>query len=181
MTYRPLDESWRERRAVIYGRANQASSHYGQRKQAKPMQEPVAMTGKMSNRRRFWLFAIALLLALAFGTAMFGVVFAGPAPVAEAPKPPARERTEPVQPAAPPLTSAQGTPVTKKKPATDGGDPAPRTTPAAPPSEAVTTVSYKNCGQARKAGAAPLYASDPGYAPALDKDGDGVACETGKP
>jgi hypothetical protein len=36
---------------------------------------------------------------------------------------------------------------------------------------------YKNCGQARKAGAAPLLATDPGYSPRLDRDGDGVACE----
>jgi hypothetical protein len=37
-------------------------------------------------------------------------------------------------------------------------------------------VYYKNCGQARKAGAAPLYRGQPGYSERLDKDGDGVAC-----
>jgi hypothetical protein len=41
-------------------------------------------------------------------------------------------------------------------------------------------VFYKNCGQARKAGAAPLHAGDPGYSATLDKDGDGVACEKNK-
>ena len=39
------------------------------------------------------------------------------------------------------------------------------------------TVYYKNCSAARAAGAAPLYRGDPGYRPALDRDGDGVACE----
>lgn len=37
---------------------------------------------------------------------------------------------------------------------------------------------YKNCSAARAAGAAPLYASDPGYSSDLDRDGDGVACES---
>lgn len=38
-------------------------------------------------------------------------------------------------------------------------------------------VSYKNCAEARAAGAAPLHRGDPGYAKKLDRDGDGVACE----
>jgi uncharacterized protein YraI len=38
-------------------------------------------------------------------------------------------------------------------------------------------VYYRNCSEARAAGAAPVYASDPGYAPRLDRDGDGVGCE----
>lgn len=36
---------------------------------------------------------------------------------------------------------------------------------------------YKNCAAARAAGAAPVYEGDPGYAPHLDRDGDGVGCE----
>ena len=36
---------------------------------------------------------------------------------------------------------------------------------------------YKNCAAARAAGAAPLYAGQAGYRGALDRDGDGVACE----
>ena len=36
---------------------------------------------------------------------------------------------------------------------------------------------YKNCEEAKEAGAAPLYRGDPGYSPKLDRDGDGVACE----
>lgn len=38
---------------------------------------------------------------------------------------------------------------------------------------------YGSCAQARAAGAAPLYAGQPGYSSGLDRDGDGVACESG--
>jgi Excalibur calcium-binding domain len=38
-------------------------------------------------------------------------------------------------------------------------------------------VYYPNCDTARAAGAAPLYAGQPGYRSALDRDGDGVAYE----
>lgn len=36
---------------------------------------------------------------------------------------------------------------------------------------------YANCSAARAAGAAPVYAGEPGYARRLDRDGDGVGCE----
>jgi hypothetical protein len=36
---------------------------------------------------------------------------------------------------------------------------------------------YKNCSEARAAGVTPLYEGDPGYAPHLDRDNDGIACE----
>ena len=38
-------------------------------------------------------------------------------------------------------------------------------------------VYFANCSDARAAGAAPLYAGDPGYRLKLDRDRDGVACE----
>jgi hypothetical protein len=38
-------------------------------------------------------------------------------------------------------------------------------------------VYYENCDAARAAGAAPVYAGDPGYGSHLDRDGDGVGCE----
>ena len=37
---------------------------------------------------------------------------------------------------------------------------------------------YKNCSEARAAGVTPLYEGDAGYAPHLDRDNDGVACES---
>jgi hypothetical protein len=39
------------------------------------------------------------------------------------------------------------------------------------------SAHYGSCAEARAAGAAPLYAGEPGYRSALDRDGDGVACE----
>lgn len=42
---------------------------------------------------------------------------------------------------------------------------------------ASTGGAYRYCTQARAAGAAPLYAGQPGYGPHMDGDGDGIACE----
>ena len=39
------------------------------------------------------------------------------------------------------------------------------------------SVHFPNCSAARAAGAAPVLAGQPGYRPALDADGDGIACE----
>ncbi len=39
------------------------------------------------------------------------------------------------------------------------------------------SVYYRYCEDARQAGAAPLFRGHPGYRDALDRDGDGVACE----
>jgi hypothetical protein len=36
---------------------------------------------------------------------------------------------------------------------------------------------YRVCEDARRAGVAPLFRGQPGYRDALDRDGDGVACE----
>ncbi len=46
-----------------------------------------------------------------------------------------------------------------------------------PPVPATTGVTYANCAAVRAAGKAPLLRGQPGYAPKLDRDGDGVACE----
>lgn len=43
--------------------------------------------------------------------------------------------------------------------------------------EPVQSVYYTNCSAARAAGAAPVRSGDPGYAPHLDRDSDGVGCE----
>jgi len=40
------------------------------------------------------------------------------------------------------------------------------------------TVTYANCTAAWAAGAAPLHRVDPGYSSKLDRDGDGIACES---
>ena len=44
--------------------------------------------------------------------------------------------------------------------------------------EQQTNVYYKNCTQARDAGAAPIHRGEPGYAKHLDRDGDGIGCDS---
>lgn len=83
-----------------------------------------------------------------------------PAPVRQAPEP----EPAPVAPA----------PVAPKPVAPAPVAPAPAPEPAAP---AAPAGGFANCSAARAAGAAPLYVGSPGYAPKLDRDGDGVACE----
>lgn len=73
----------------------------------------------------------------------------------------------------------------REKPKTPEATPAPVSTPspsptpapAPTPSTSATDVYYPNCTAARNAGVAPLYAGQPGYRPALDRDSDGIACE----
>jgi len=50
------------------------------------------------------------------------------------------------------------------------------TTPTKTPDKKGTY--FANCDAAERAGAAPVYRGDPGYGPHLDRDGDGVACES---
>ncbi|GHE08341.1 excalibur calcium-binding domain-containing protein [Klenkia taihuensis] len=63
--------------------------------------------------------------------------------------------------------------------------PAPAPAPASAPAPAVgggsssgsSSVYYQNCDAVRAAGAAPIYAGDPGFQAKFDRDGDGVGCE----
>lgn len=55
--------------------------------------------------------------------------------------------------------------------------PLPPLPPLPPPAGGDGGVWYANCTAARAAGAAPIRAGQPGYRAALDRDGDGVACE----
>lgn len=41
-----------------------------------------------------------------------------------------------------------------------------------------SSAYYANCSAVKAAGAAPIYSGDPGYSGKLDRDGDGVACES---
>lgn len=67
----------------------------------------------------------------------------------------------PFAPQPPPVTTAPAPP-----PAVQ---PAPKSAPA--------EVYYANCAEARAAHAAPIRRGQPGYAPHLDRDNDGIACE----
>lgn len=40
-----------------------------------------------------------------------------------------------------------------------------------------STWTYRNCTEARAAGAAPVRRGEPGYGPHLDRDNDGIGCE----
>jgi hypothetical protein len=69
--------------------------------------------------------------------------------------------------------------VTKAKVATGSSStvaPTPTPKPYTPPPS--SSVYYANCTEAKAAGAAPIYRGEPGYRSALDRDNDGVACET---
>ena len=60
------------------------------------------------------------------------------------------------------------------------GDAAARQRQVASPNRTAPTKPlpmFKNCKEAKAAGATPIRAGEPGYGPHLDKDGDGVACE----
>jgi hypothetical protein len=67
-----------------------------------------------------------------------------------------------------PSTSAQATPTTVVV--------AP-TTPT-PAEETTPDVYYANCAEAEAAGDAPLLMGEPRYRAQLDRDGDGIACES---
>ncbi|MET8993588.1 excalibur calcium-binding domain-containing protein [Amycolatopsis sp. NPDC004169] len=71
-------------------------------------------------------------------------------------------------PAPPPVVTPKPAPVTKA---------APPPPPVETTEEAPAQAYYANCSAAKAAGAAPLHRGEPGYRPALDRDGDGVACE----
>ncbi|MEV6827752.1 excalibur calcium-binding domain-containing protein [Amycolatopsis sp. NPDC051102] len=84
----------------------------------------------------------------------------------DAPAPPAPQPTQAPAPVQAPATKAAPKP-----------PPVVVTTEEAPAPEPDHSVYYANCSAAKAAGAAPLYRGEPGYRPALDRDGDGVACE----
>lgn len=64
------------------------------------------------------------------------------------------------------------TPTSTPKPAT------PKPTTPQPTVVQQPSVYYANCTAVRAAGAAPIYRGQPGYRPELDRDNDGIACET---
>lgn len=73
---------------------------------------------------------------------------------------------------APPETAPPATPAPTIRRAT--ATPAPTDAPA----PAGSSTYYKNCDEARAAGAAPINRGEPGYRSGLDRDDDGIACDT---
>lgn len=88
----------------------------------------------------------------------------------------------PASPAETPVTPVAVEPEPAPEPTPE---PAPAPAYAPPPAPAPAPVAqpvpqaayYANCTAARAAGAAPIYRGQPGYAPKLDRDNDGIACE----
>jgi hypothetical protein len=106
------------------------------------------------------------------------------------PQAPTRRTEEPVRVAVPtPTPTPTPTPApTQSKPpspseATTSAPTTPAPTPTAVPTPTppptTTTVVFQSCAEARAAGKAPLHRGDPGYSAALDRNGDGVACDRG--
>lgn len=55
---------------------------------------------------------------------------------------------------------------------------APAMAAALPPAAApAMTAPFRNCAEARAAGAGPVLRGQPGYGAHLDRDGDGIGCE----
>jgi len=100
------------------------------------------------------------------------------------PEAPAVARTETATPVPRTSTPAAVRPANTPPPAPAyTPPPEPAYTPPAPvytPPAVIDapSASYANCSEVRAAGAAPIYAGQPGYSSKLDRDGDGVACET---
>ena len=77
----------------------------------------------------------------------------------------------------PPHPDSAVAPADSPPAATQPVAPAPVAPAPVVPQPAPAGVYYPNCAAARAAGAAPLYAGQPGYRSGLDRDGDGRACE----
>ncbi|WP_221327196.1 excalibur calcium-binding domain-containing protein [Actinoplanes sp. L3-i22] len=88
--------------------------------------------------------------------------------------------TDPVAASEPvvPVTEAAGTTPTTAGSTAGSATPA-RTTKPTPAKTTTKAVYYANCDAVHDAGLADLGRNDPGYRKALDRDGDGVACESG--
>jgi hypothetical protein len=58
-----------------------------------------------------------------------------------------------------------------------GAASAPKNSVPAPDDGSSGGRTFRNCAEARAAGAAPVRRGDPGYSKKLDRDGDGIGCE----
>lgn len=99
---------------------------------------------------------------------------------------PTTTRPRPTTTVAPKATTTVPRPVTTVAPTTTRRvtptvpPTVPRTVPVqtAPPATAAPSVFYANCTEVWARLGHPLYRGQPGYSSDLDRDGDGVACET---
>jgi hypothetical protein len=131
--------------------------------------------------------AAGLLLCLC-GGGVLAAVTSPDKPKKPANKPAAVESAQAAPPTAvpslSPLPSPAGAeaapPATTTTAHNNGGATATKTTTRTtkPATSKATEVYYANCAAVKAAGKAPLLRGQPGYRAGLDRDNDGVACET---
>jgi hypothetical protein len=119
--------------------------------------------------RRQILLAVTVIFAV--GAIYLGILMvtvgASPEPSPQPSPSPTRIWQEVVPTTAAPAAPATSSPVPVVK--------APTTPPAAEPEP---DVYYRSCAEVRAAGKAPIRRGQPGYRTGLDRDNDGIACDT---
>lgn len=105
------------------------------------------------------------------------VILAGCGGTTPAPASPTTSTPTPAATTASPTPSPSPTVVSVPKPSPPRPPRPPRPTRTTAAPEEPVEVYYRNCDAARAAGAAPIRRGEPGYRKALDRDGDGVACD----
>lgn len=86
-------------------------------------------------------------------------------------------------PAQTPESKAEPLPIVKTTPTSEppvaiATGTVPKSTTVVPAPTMAALAHYANCAAARAAGAAPLHRGDPGYRAGLDRDKDGIACDS---
>ncbi|NEK96619.1 hypothetical protein GCU67_20970 [Modestobacter muralis] len=149
---------------------------------------PLPTSAKSTRKRKVLTYGATALVAFGVGAAGGGgqaepvaaerIEVAGPTVTMTAPAPAPVTVTQ-TAPAPAPATETVTVTETAEAPAAAAA-PAPRTSTAIPvPTPAAPReVSYANCTEVRNAGAAPIRRGEPGYSSKLDRDGDGIACDT---
>lgn len=135
------------------------------------------------KNRSLWITLASSVAALLVGIGIGGTS-TPPAEIVEVPVP-----GPTVTPTATPVPAPTVTVTATPQPAptvTVTAEPVPAAEPAPEPqlveepqapAPVAENVYYKNCTEARAAGVTPIYAGEPGYRSALDRDNDGIACE----
>ncbi len=86
--------------------------------------------------------------------------------------------TTTVAPVEPPTTEPPPPPTTATPTTATPATARPRPTTTEAPASVPSDNSYANCSEAKAAGAAPISRGEPGYSSSLDRDDDGIACES---
>lgn len=107
------------------------------------------------------------------GSMLFGMALYGCAGSPEPTTPPVRATTPATRPTTPPPIQPTEELETEEVSEPEG-DPTEQVEEPDPEPE---VAAFRNCAEAREAGADPVHRGDPGYSLHIDRDEDGVACE----